>query len=70
MPVGSTGVVPLGTLSGAPHQALAVSPSAAYGKVGIVVSNNRTAPFRTDAVWAAGTSVVLPIGSVDRIIPD
>ncbi|HZN39995.1 MAG TPA: hypothetical protein VFD82_14385 [Planctomycetota bacterium] len=70
LPVGTTSVVTLAGLSGVPQPAIAVSPSASYGKVGIVVSNNVTAPFQTDPVFAAGTSVVLPIASAVRILPD
>jgi hypothetical protein len=70
IPVGSALVLPLAGLSGVPAPALAVSPSASYGKVGIAVSNNVASPFQTDPTWAVGTSVVLPIGAVGRILPD
>ena len=70
LPVGTTLVVTLTGLIGPPQPALAVSPSVTYGKVGIAVSNNVTSPFQTDPVWAAGTSLTLPIGAVGRILPD
>lgn len=58
---GTTFVLPLAALS-APQSALAVSPTAAYGKAAVVLGTNVAAPFRTDP-FTSVASTVLPSGA-------
>ncbi|HEU4419943.1 MAG TPA: hypothetical protein VFT55_13505, partial [Planctomycetota bacterium] len=70
MPVGTSTVIPMSALGGAPQPALAVSPSASYGKLCLVLGNNQATPFQTEP-FAAGTMAVLPIASGGfRILSD
>ncbi|HZN39996.1 MAG TPA: hypothetical protein VFD82_14390 [Planctomycetota bacterium] len=70
MLVGTTVVVPLAALGAQPQPAFAVSPSAGYGKVCLVLGNSLASPFQTEP-FAPGTAVVLPIVSFGfRILSD
>ncbi|MGB3967923.1 MAG: hypothetical protein WBO45_14410, partial [Planctomycetota bacterium] len=66
---GTTTVTPLAALS-APQSALAISPSASYGKACLALGTNVAAPFGTDPFTALGSIVLPSASSFWRIVPD